>query len=164
MGTTAALGLWVEALERHLRTLDAGDVIALAGESAHDLAVVLPSVGAAVGHRGSARTPRIRVLAALANLLAALSLRSTVVVVLDDVHLADGSSWEALHFLAGPQSLTRREREVISLAMSGLTAREIGEHLFIGERTVETHLANVYAKLGIGSRMGLLRIAQRLDL
>jgi hypothetical protein len=101
LGTTAALGLWVEAPERHLRTLDPGDVMALAGESAHDLAVVLPSVGAAVGHRGTTRTPRIRVLAALANLLAALSLRSTVVVVLDDVHLADGSSWEALHFLAG---------------------------------------------------------------
>ena len=45
-----------------------------------------------------------------------------------------------------------------------MTASEIGERLFIGERTVETHLANVYAKLGIGSRMDLLRIAERLDL
>lgn len=107
LGTTAALGLWVEALERHLRTLDAGDVMALAGESAHDLAVVLPSVGAAGGDRGTARTPRIRVLAALANLLGALSLRSTVVIVLDDVHLADGSSWEALHFLAGTLAESR---------------------------------------------------------
>ena len=60
LGTTAALGLWVEALERHLRTLDRADVIELAGEYAHDLAVVLPSVGAAVGHRASGRTPRIR--------------------------------------------------------------------------------------------------------
>jgi DNA-binding CsgD family transcriptional regulator len=64
----------------------------------------------------------------------------------------------------GPQSLTRREREVISLAISGLTAREIGSRLFIGERTVETHLANVYAKLGIGSRAELLRVAGQLDL
>jgi len=107
LGTTAALGLWVEALERHLRTLDCADVIELAGESAHDLAVVLPSVGAAVGHRGSGRTPRIRVLAALANVLATLSLRSTLVVVFDDVHLADGSSWEALHFLAGSLAESR---------------------------------------------------------
>jgi DNA-binding CsgD family transcriptional regulator len=66
--------------------------------------------------------------------------------------------------VAGPQSLTRREREVVSLAISGLTARAIGERLFIGERTVETHLANVYAKLGIGSRVDLLRTAGRLDL
>jgi DNA-binding CsgD family transcriptional regulator len=64
----------------------------------------------------------------------------------------------------GPQSLTRREREVVGLAIGGLTAREIGERLFVGERTVETHLANVYAKLGIGSRVDLLRIAERLDL
>ncbi len=70
----------------------------------------------------------------------------------------------ALAAVDGPQSLTRRERQVISLAISGMTAREIGERLFIGERTVETHLANVYAKLGIGSRVDLLRIADRLDL
>lgn len=107
LGTTAALGLWIEALERQLRTLDRADVIELAGESAHDLAVVLPTVGAAVGHRGSGRTPRIRVLAALANLLATLSVRSTLVVVFDDVHLADGSSWEALHFLAGSLAESR---------------------------------------------------------
>jgi len=65
---------------------------------------------------------------------------------------------------AGPQPLTRREREVTSLAISGLTAREIGARLFIGERTVETHLANVYAKLGIGSRVELRRIAGQLNL
>ena len=70
----------------------------------------------------------------------------------------------ALTAVGGPQSLTRREREVVGLAISGLTAREIGERLFVGERTVETHLANVYAKLGIGSRVDLLRIAERLDL
>jgi DNA-binding CsgD family transcriptional regulator len=70
----------------------------------------------------------------------------------------------ALSAAGGPQSLTRREREVVSLAIGGLTAREIGERLFIGERTVETHLANVYAKLGISSRVDLLRIAERLDL
>jgi DNA-binding CsgD family transcriptional regulator len=70
----------------------------------------------------------------------------------------------ALTAVGGPQSLTRREREVVGLVIGGLTAREIGERLFVGERTVETHLANVYAKLGISSRVNLLRIAERLDL
>jgi DNA-binding CsgD family transcriptional regulator len=107
LGTTAALGLWVEALERHLRTLDGADVRALAGESAPDLAMILPSVGAVAGQQGPDPAPRIRVLAALARLLAALSLRSPLVVVLDDVHLADGSSWEALHFLAGSLAESR---------------------------------------------------------
>ena len=41
----------------------------------------------------------MRQLAALANLLARLSETAPLVIVLDDVHLADGSSWEALNYL-----------------------------------------------------------------
>ena len=59
----------------------------------------------------------------------------------------------------GPASLTRREREVATLASEGLTAREIAERLYIGERTVEGHLASVYAKLGIRSKVELVRRA-----
>jgi DNA-binding CsgD family transcriptional regulator len=66
--------------------------------------------------------------------------------------------------IAGPDSLTRREREVARLAAEGRPAKEIGEQLFIGERTVETHLANVYAKLGVNSRVELVRLAAQLDL
>jgi ATP/maltotriose-dependent transcriptional regulator MalT len=143
LGTTAALGLWVEALERRLRTLDAGDIVALAGESARDLAVVLPSVGTAVGKRGSGRTPRIRVLAALANLLATLSLRSALVVVLDDVHLADGSSWEALHFLAGSLAesrillvLTARPSELFDDAIATGVVHALEQEGVLARRTV----------------------------
>lgn len=56
-------------------------------------------------------------------------------------------------------SLTQREREVVRLAVAGLQARAIGEKLFIGRRTVETHLANAYGKLGVSSRLELLRAA-----
>jgi DNA-binding CsgD family transcriptional regulator len=63
---------------------------------------------------------------------------------------------------AGLTTLSQREREVAILAAQGYTAREIGEHLFIGERTVETHLAHVYAKLGISSRLELVRMASKL--
>jgi DNA-binding CsgD family transcriptional regulator len=58
----------------------------------------------------------------------------------------------------GAGVLTVREREVAALAVEGLTAREIGEQLFIGERTVETHLAHCYAKLGVGSKRELIRL------
>lgn len=58
----------------------------------------------------------------------------------------------------GPESLTPREREVVKLAQQGLTAKEIGSELFIGQRTVETHLSNAYAKLGINSKMHLMGI------
>jgi DNA-binding CsgD family transcriptional regulator len=64
----------------------------------------------------------------------------------------------------GVESLSRREREVARLALEGKTAREIGGQLFIGERTVETHLANVYAKLGVTSRLELMKRAAELGL
>ena len=64
---------------------------------------------------------------------------------------------------AGVTALSAREREVARLAIDGRTAREIGERLFIGPRTVETHLANVYAKLGISSRLDLVRMAGELS-
>ena len=54
--------------------------------------------------------------------------------------------------------LTRRERDVVQLAVQGLTAREIGTLLFIGDRTVETHLANAYGKLGVRSKVELVRL------
>lgn len=49
-------------------------------------------------------------------------------------------------------SLTRREREVAELVAEGLTNREIGERLFISERTVDGHLEHVREKLGVSSR------------
>lgn len=54
-----------------------------------------------------------------------------------------------------PVPLTRREREVAMLAADGLPAREIGERLYVSRRTVESHLARIYGKLGISSRSEL---------
>ncbi|MEV6968171.1 LuxR C-terminal-related transcriptional regulator [Hamadaea sp. NPDC051192] len=54
------------------------------------------------------------------------------------------------------RTLTRREQEVLELAAAGASAREIAERLVIGERTVETHLANIYRKLGVRSRVELV--------
>jgi DNA-binding CsgD family transcriptional regulator len=64
----------------------------------------------------------------------------------------------------GPGALSRREREVARLAVGGLTARQIADRLFIGERTVETHLTRVYAKLGVRSKLELVRRGTELDL
>jgi DNA-binding CsgD family transcriptional regulator/tetratricopeptide (TPR) repeat protein len=64
----------------------------------------------------------------------------------------------------GPDSLTRREREVARLAATGMSAKEIAQSLFVGKRTVETHLANVYAKLGVESKLQLVRRAAELGL
>jgi DNA-binding CsgD family transcriptional regulator len=64
----------------------------------------------------------------------------------------------------GPDSLTRREREVARLAATGMSAKEIASSLFVGERTVESHLASVYAKLGVDSKLQLVRHAAELGL
>jgi len=50
---------------------------------------------------------------------------------------------------------TRREREVAALVTEGITNREIAERLFLSERTVEAHLANIFAKVNVSSRTQL---------
>jgi DNA-binding CsgD family transcriptional regulator len=54
------------------------------------------------------------------------------------------------------QPLTKREREVAELIARGRSAREIASQLHIGRRTVETHVARAYAKLGVTSRVDLI--------
>ena len=56
-------------------------------------------------------------------------------------------------------TLTGREREVLQLAAEGLTNAEIGDRLGIGKRTVETHRANLIAKLGLKSQAELVKYA-----
>ena len=56
------------------------------------------------------------------------------------------------------EGLTAAERRVAALVAQGRTNREVAAALFLGERTVETHLTHVYAKLGIRSRAELARI------
>ena len=51
--------------------------------------------------------------------------------------------------------LTPHEAHIARLAVAGRTNPEIGAELFISPRTVEWHLKNVFAKLGISSRKGL---------
>ncbi|MCK9376122.1 MAG: response regulator transcription factor [Syntrophobacterales bacterium] len=46
-------------------------------------------------------------------------------------------------------SISPREREIIKLIASGNTSRQIGEKLFISERTVHRHRANIMKKLGL---------------
>lgn len=54
--------------------------------------------------------------------------------------------------------LTDREREIAKLVIDGLSNRVIAETLNIAEITVKKALQNVYAKVGVGSRTGLMKI------
>jgi DNA-binding CsgD family transcriptional regulator/tetratricopeptide (TPR) repeat protein len=55
----------------------------------------------------------------------------------------------------GDETLTPREREIARLLAAGQTARSIADALVISERTVETHAAAVYRKLGVANRQEL---------
>ena len=55
------------------------------------------------------------------------------------------------------RQLSEREREVLGLIVEGLTNKEIGRALALSPRTVETHRANLFAKLGAESLAQLIR-------
>ena len=122
LGDTASFGLWVEALERQLRTLSKPEVAGLCGGFLDDLASLLRSVAVVRGAAPEREPPRPRLLEGLAVLLANLAEQAPVVVVLDDVHLADASSWDALHYLAG--SLSTERILVVASARPG----ELADH------------------------------------
>ena len=58
----------------------------------------------------------------------------------------DGPKNEAL------KALTRREVEILRLVAEGLTNEEIALKVFISEKTVKTHLTNIFAKLRVNNR------------
>jgi two-component system, LuxR family, response regulator FixJ len=66
-------------------------------------------------------------------------------------HLADRAARERF------AQLSEREREVLGLIVAGLTNKEIGRALSLSPRTVETHRANLFAKLQAESLAQLIR-------
>jgi ATP/maltotriose-dependent transcriptional regulator MalT len=58
----------------------------------------------------------------------------------------------------GTVPLSPREREVAALVASGRRNRDVAEALFVSEKTVESHLARIYDKLGVRSRAALATI------
>lgn len=60
--------------------------------------------------------------------------------------------------------LTARELDELRLLVEGRSDREIGETLFIGTRTVQTHVANLFTKLGVNARAEAAAVAVRRGL
>ena len=59
---------------------------------------------------------------------------------------------EALRWPGREMGLTERESELLSLLSTGMTNRELGEHLYVSENTIKTQLRHLYAKLDVRNR------------
>jgi DNA-binding CsgD family transcriptional regulator len=113
------------------------------------LARVLASYGAALREVG--RIPEAReVLSRAVDLASEMGMKRVAQRAQQELHLSGSRPRRAR--LTGPTSLTESQRQVASLAVQGLTNREIAERLFVTIKTVETHLMAVYRKLGIRTR------------
>jgi DNA-binding NarL/FixJ family response regulator len=108
---------------------------------AADAAAQAAAVYTCQGRRGSARTA-----AARAHHLA---------------QACEGARTPALAALTAPLPLTDREREIVTLAASGISNREIAQRLVVSVRTVENHLYRASTKLGTTDRAALAALLHR---
>jgi DNA-binding CsgD family transcriptional regulator len=91
--------------------------------------------------------------------------RDTIGTALDEFEQLGAGTWvekarAELGHIGGRtrvEGLTPAERRVAALVAEARTNREVAAALSVGERTVETHLSRVYAKLGVRSRAELAR-------
>jgi two-component system, NarL family, nitrate/nitrite response regulator NarL len=60
-----------------------------------------------------------------------------------------------------PFGLTRREREVLSLLVDGLTQVDIADRLYLSPKTVGTHIQRILGKMGVNSRTQAVALAAR---
>jgi DNA-binding CsgD family transcriptional regulator len=139
----------VPALAAHAAALATGNPADLeaAGHALEALGAGLLAaeayLAAAAGYRSAGHARPASAMTRLAGELAALC---------GDV------STPGLSFGTQSERLTRREREVASMAAAGASSREIAAKLVLSVRTVDNHLQNAYSKLGVTSRDDLARV------
>ncbi|MBA7589692.1 Transcriptional regulatory protein LnrK [subsurface metagenome] len=61
-------------------------------------------------------------------------------------------------------SLSKREKEVLSLLSRGLNNKEIAEHMFIAEQTVKNHVSIIYSKIGVQERIKAMKMGIEANL
>lgn len=148
----ASEGRWAPVFAAHARALAAGE-----GEGLETVAASFDEMGA-------------KLLAAETSAEASAAFKAAGLLARTDRATArawqlaascEGARSPVLDELGRPLPLTRREREVATIAAEGLTSKAIAERLFLSVRTVEGHLQNAYGKLGVNDRAGLASVLER---
>lgn len=93
--------------------------------------------------------------ASLLDEISAVSRRTRISLQAPDPVRLDDSS-------VGQLGLTPREAEVLGLVATGRTNRQIGETLYVSEKTASVHVSNILRKLAVTSRVDAAAVAQRL--
>jgi DNA-binding NarL/FixJ family response regulator len=75
-----------------------------------------------------------------------------------ELRASGGGAPTAQETASGLAELTPQELEVARLVAEGSTNREVAARLYMGVRTVESHLGRIYGKLGVNSRVALARL------
>ena len=70
---------------------------------------------------------------------------------------------EACELIARTAKLSKREAEILPLALRGRTAERIAGEFFISKNTVDTHLRRIYAKCGVHTRQELIDLGERTE-
>ncbi|MEY8461254.1 helix-turn-helix transcriptional regulator [Eggerthellaceae bacterium 24-137] len=70
---------------------------------------------------------------------------------------------EACAAIAARAKLSKREAEILPLALRGRTAERIAGEFFISKNTVDTHLRRIYAKCGVHTRQELIDLGERTE-
>lgn len=157
------------ALRAHARVLggsegidELAESVALLRESPAklELAHSLVELGGALrraGQRSDAREP-LREGLALAQRCGAVALAQAA-----HEELIVSGARPRRDQLAGPEALTPSERRVAELAAAGMQNREIAQALFVTTKTVGTHLAHIYQKLGLSGQQARELLGERLQ-
>jgi DNA-binding CsgD family transcriptional regulator/tetratricopeptide (TPR) repeat protein len=138
-----------EPLELGYAQWRSAEALLFAGEARDDAADLLVAVATAANEIGAT------------DLLAkAKSLARRARITLDGIPAQDGPSERPEQRFG----LTDRELEVLALLMEGMTNREIGECLFMSEKTASVHVSRILAKLDVRGRVEAATMAQRAGL
>jgi DNA-binding CsgD family transcriptional regulator/tetratricopeptide (TPR) repeat protein len=141
-------GELVAAWEKAVRAFDYGNAVQVMRCRAR-LAAILRAVG---------RAPEA---AAVGEEVRSVAARLGARPVLDEIAPAlDSARPSRREPATGLSALTDRERDVLRLVQTGHSNRQIGNKLYISEKTVSVHVSNILAKLGVRSRTEAAALAR----